>query len=349
MNSRAPGHLRIAQIAPVAAAVGPDSDDSVTGLVFLLTEELVRRGYRVTLFATADSQTSAELTALYEHGYEDDEEQWDWQFNESMNVANACARADQFDLIHCHTVPYGLPFAPFVDIPTIHTLHGDVGPSVVEAYHYFARVQVVAVSQFQRRRFEDRPNVELIHHGIDIEAFPFSPGAGDYLLFLGRMSANNGPGQAVEVARASGTRLVLAGPAEEGFEEEIAPLLDAGQVSYVGRPNPRQRNRLLAGAGALVYPVAYPEPFSLVLIEAMACGTPVLGVEIGPVPEIVDPGLTGYMAGSWEGLAEQVPDALRLDRAAIRARASERFAFERMVDSHEQLYQRLAHREPSFG
>jgi glycosyltransferase involved in cell wall biosynthesis len=198
MNSRAPGHLHIAQIAPVAAAVGPDSDDSVTGLVFLLTEELVRRGYRVTLFATADSQTSAELTALYEHGYEDDEEQWDWQFNESMNVANACARADQFDLIHCHTVPYGLPFAPFVDIPTIHTLHGDVGPSVVEAYHYFAGVQVVAVSQFQRRRFEDRPNVELIHHGIDIEAFPFSPGAGDYLLFLGRMSANNGPGQAVE-------------------------------------------------------------------------------------------------------------------------------------------------------
>jgi glycosyltransferase involved in cell wall biosynthesis len=156
------------------------------------------------------------------------------------------------------------------------------------------------------------------------------------------MIEDKGPAQAIEIARAAKMPLVLAGPAEEGFDEQIAPLIDGRQITYVGRVEAPERDRLLAGAAALLYPLLYPEPFGLVVIEAMACGTPVVAVGIGAVPELVDPGLTGYLAPSWEGLAELVPKALALDRAAIRARAVERFDYKRMVDQHEELYHRLA-------
>jgi glycosyltransferase involved in cell wall biosynthesis len=340
--ARSSRSLRIAQVAPVGTAVKPGAGESVEELVSLLTEELVRRGHQVTLFATGDSQTSANLQAFYEHGYEDDQELWDWEFTETMHVANACTRADEFDVMHYHSYHFALPFTPFVHIPNVQTHHAKLSPAIAAAYHYFAEVHVVVASQFQRRHFEGRPNVELIHQGIDTEVVPFSSHPGDYLLFVGRMIADRGPAQAVEVAAASGMPLVLAGPAEEGFEEEIAPLLDADRVTYVGRVDPTQRDRLLAGAGALVYPLRYPEPVGLVVIESMACGTPVVAVGIGAVPEIVEPGRTGYLAGTWEELAAKVPDALLLDRAAIRARAVERFDFRRMVDQHEQLYLRLA-------
>ena len=135
--------------------------------------------------------------------------------------------------------------------------------------------------------------------------------------------------------------LVLAGPAEEGFDEVLAPQIDGREISYVGRVEPPERDRLLAGAAALLYPLLYPEPFGLVMIEAMACGTPVLAVGIGAVPELVEPGLTGYLADSWEGLPELVAPAIELDRRTIRHRAVERFDYRRMVDRHEELYQRL--------
>jgi glycosyltransferase involved in cell wall biosynthesis len=154
------------------------------------------------------------------------------------------------------------------------------------------------------------------------------------------MIEDKGPAKAIEIARAAGMPLILAGPAEEGFDEHIAPLVDGREVTYVGRVDPPERNRLLAGAAALLYPLLYPEPFGLVVIEAMACGTPVLATALGAVPELVEPGLTGYLAPSWEDLAALIPRALELDRPAIRERAVERFDYTRMVDLHEQLYVR---------
>ena len=335
------GPLRIAQIAPAGTAVRRGVGESVEQLVALLCDELVARGHEVTLFATGDSQTSAELRSYFARGYEYDEELWDWQFTEYTHVGQAYAQADDFDVIHCHNYHFGLPFAPFVRVPNVHTHHVQMEPGVISGYHRLPQVQLVAVSSFQAQIYADRPNVELIPHGIETDAFPFGADHGDYLLFLGRMIADKGPAEAVEIARRAGMPLVLAGPAEDGFDEAVAPQIDGRQITYVGRVEPAERDELLAGAAALVYPLRYPEPFGLVMIEAMACGTPVLGTAMGAVPELVEDGLTGYLGDSWDELVELLPRALELDRRAIRARAVERFDFRRMVDRHEQLYRRL--------
>jgi len=333
--------LRIAQIASAGTAVRRGVGESVEQLIALMCDELVERGHRVTLFATGDSQTSAELQFYFEQGYEEDEELWDWQFTEYMHVGHAYAHADQFDLMHCHSYHFGIPFAQFVGIPNVHTHHVEMEPAVISAYRALPQVQLVAVSEFQARAYSGCPSIELIPHGIETAAFPFGAAGGKYLLFLGRMIEDKGPGEAIEIARRLQMPLVLAGPAEDGFEERVAPQVDGHLVTYVGRVEPPERDRLLAGAAALIYPLRYPEPFGLVPIEAMACGTPVVGVGIGAVPELVEPGVTGYLAESWQGLADLVPRALELDRSAIRARAVERFDYKRMVDRHEELYRRL--------
>jgi glycosyltransferase involved in cell wall biosynthesis len=336
------GPLRIAQIAPAGTAVRRGVGESVEQLVALLCDELVARGHEVTLFATGDSQTSAELRSYFERGCEYDEELWDWQFTEYMHVGQAYAEADDFDLMHCHSYHFGLPFVPFVRVPNVHTHHVGMEPGVISGYRRLPQVQLVAVSSFQAQIYTDRPNVELIPHGIETDAFPFGEG-GDYLLFLGRMIADKGPAEAIEIARRARMPLVLAGPAEDGFDEAVAPQIDGRQITYVGRVEPAERDELLASAAALVYPLRHPEPFGLVVIEAMACGTPVLGTAMGAVPELVEDGLTGYLADSWDELVELLPRALELDRGAIRERTVERFDFRRMVDRHEQLYRRLVH------
>lgn len=334
--------LRIAQIAPAGTAVRSGVGESVEQLIALMCDELVARGHHVTLFATGDSETTGELRYYFALGYEHLEDLWDWQFTEYMHVGYAYSQADDFDVIHCHSYHFGVPFVPFVRTPNVHTHHVEMEPEVIAAYGRMPQVHLVAVSRFQAQVYANRPNVELIPHGIETAAFPFGERGGDYLLFLGRMIEDKGPLQAIEIARAAAMPLVLAGPAEEGFDESIAPQIDGRQITYVGRVEPPERNRLLAGAAALLYPLLYPEPFGLVIIEAMACGTPVVAVGIGAVPELVEPGRTGYLADSWQGLTDLVPRALRLDRSAIRARAVEHFDYRRMVDCHEQLYRRLA-------
>jgi glycosyltransferase involved in cell wall biosynthesis len=334
--------LRIAEIAPVGVATRRGAGESVEELVALLCDELVARGHHVTLFATGDSRTEAKLRYYFERGYEHDPDLWDWQLTEYTHVGHAYAHASEFDVIHCHSYHFGLPFAQFVDTPNVHTHHVHVEPGVIKAYGRLPQVHLVAVSQHHARAYEGLPNVELIPHGIETAAFPFGKFGGDYLLFLGRMIRDKGPAEAAHIARSAGMPLVLAGPAEDGFAEFVAPLLDNDAVRYVGRVSQPERDQLLAGAAALLYPLLYPEPFGLVPVEAMACGTPVLATDIGAVAELVEPGRTGYLAPSWEGLADLVPRALELDRRLIRERAVERFDYRRMVDAHEDLYRRLA-------
>jgi glycosyltransferase involved in cell wall biosynthesis len=334
--------LRIAQVAPVAKPVALDAGDSVEQLVASLCEELVQRGHEVTLFATGDSRTSAELKWLHARGYDHDPGLWDWQFRESLHASFALEQAADFDVMHTHDYEFALPFFGFIDTPAVHTHHVEMGPDVIEAYARHPQVHLVAVSAFQRGLLGERRNVHTIGHGIDVAAFPFVGRGGDYLLFLGRMLADKGSLEAIETARRANLPLVMAGPDEESLYAGVAGKLDERAVTYVGEVGAAERNRLLANAAVLLYPLRYPEPFGLVMVEAMACGTPVAAVAMGAVPEIVDDGVTGYCVASWEELADVVPAARALDRRRVREQALARFDHRVTVDRHEELYRLVA-------
>jgi glycosyltransferase involved in cell wall biosynthesis len=334
--------LRIAQIAPIAHPVGPGAGDSVEQLVWLLCEELHRRGHQVTLFATGDSSTSASLHSVYQHGYEHDEVLWDWRLHESLNAAAAFERAEQFDVIHSHAYHYALAFTRLVATPVVQTYHVEVDQDVLDAYRRHPQLYMVAISEWQRSTLTGLAKLSVIHNGIDTAAFPFGLERGEHLVFLGRMIADKGPLQAIKLARTLELPLTLAGAATDYFEQTVRPLIDGEQIRYLGEVSHEQRGELLAGAGALLLPLTYPEPFGLVMVEAMACGTPVVATGIGAVPEIVEQGITGCHAPSAQALGECVGRALELDRAAVRARAVERFDYKRMVDEHEALYERAA-------
>jgi glycosyltransferase involved in cell wall biosynthesis len=330
--------LRIAVLAPVAMAVRPGEGDSIEQLVSLLVEELVRRGHSVTLFATGASETSAELRSVYEHGYDESGDIWDWRLAETMHAARAFEQADEFDLIHNHAYHFALPFTRLVRTPVLTTYHVEMDEDVLAAFARYPEARVVAVSECQRASLTTLDGVSVIPHGIDTDAFPFSPDAGGYLLFLGRMIPDKGPVDAIRIAERAGLPIVLAGPSSEYFAEAVEPLVDGEGVRYAGRVAPEERNRLLAGAGALVFPNSYAEPFGLVMVEAMACGTPVVATAVGAAPEIVEPGVTGHVGATAEDLAELVQPTMALDRRGVRRRAVERFGFARMVDEYEVLY-----------
>jgi glycosyltransferase involved in cell wall biosynthesis len=334
--------LRIAQVAPARAPVRCESSEGVEQLVWLLCEELVARGHEVTLFAAGDSETSAELRCFFERGYESSSELWDWQYAEYMHVGHAYSQADQFDVIHCHSCHFGLPFASLVRTPDVHSHHIPAERSVVGAYRRLDRVEVVVASRYRASAYGDLPRLEVIPYGVETAALPFFSRRGDYLLFLGGMTAGVGAAWAIEIARAAEMPLVVAGPARAGFDAKVARQIDGRGVSYVGRVRPRERHQLLAGAAALLCSFQPAELFMSEPIEAMGCGTPVLGVENGALQELIEPGLTGYLAPSWEGIPALVPRALELNRRTIRQRAMERFDLRQMVDRHEALYRRLA-------
>jgi glycosyltransferase involved in cell wall biosynthesis len=338
--------LRIAQVAPLATAVTSDSTGSIEQLVWQLTEALVRRGHDVTLFAAGDSQTSGRLHAAYPRGYEEADDLWNWAFHEAMHVASAFERAGDFDVIHSHVYHEALPFTRLVRTPVVHSYHVLPDEDVARVFGRYPEAHVVAISHYQRGIFAGNPDVAVVHHGIDTKAFPFNPKGGDYLLFLGRVFRDKGAAEAIQLARRTGRRLLLAGPRDdqdEGyFEAEVAPLLDGPGVEYIGPVSLRERLPLLAGAAALLYPILAPEPFGLVVIEALACGTPVLATDLGAVPELLENGVTGYYTGDWRELADRIPEALALDRARIRQEAVARFDYGRMVDEYEKVYQRLA-------
>lgn len=332
--------LRIAQIAPVAAPVRQRTGRSIEQVVYLMTEELIRRGHDVTLFATADSETSARLESVYRRGYCDDPDLWDWRFHEALNAAAAFERAGEFDLIHSHCYYFALPFTRLVSTPVLHTDHIIVGPDVAGAYRRYPEAHVVAPSAAHARQLPGAAT-SVIHHGIDVDAFSPTIRHRGYVLFLGQMEAAKGPVLAVQAARECGLPLVMAGPAGEYYHEEVAPLVDGKQVSFVGAVGSKRRHELLAGAAALVFPVQQPEPFGLVMVEAMACGTPVAALSRGSVPEVVDPGVTGFLADAPGSLPEAIRSSLTLDRRRIRAAVERRFDYRRMVAEYEELYFRI--------
>jgi glycosyltransferase involved in cell wall biosynthesis len=332
--------LRIGQIAPISAPVAPDTGSSIEQIVSLLTEELVRRGHEVTLFACGESQTSARLHAVYPRSFYADDELWNWELHDQLNAAAAFERAEEFDVIHSHAYHFALPFTRLVRTPVVHTYHVSINADITRAYSRFPEARVVAISDYQRQKMKGLLDVPVIHHGIDVDGHPSRRHPGDYLIFVGRMIPEKGPLEAIALAEATGLPLVLVGPPSDYFHAHVEPRIDGDCVRYAGAMGPAARNELLADAAALVYPLTVSEPFGMVPIEAMACGTPVAALAAGAVPELVDVGVTGYHATDLESLVRLIPDVLALDRARVRETAARRFDYRRMTDEYEEVYER---------
>lgn len=333
--------MRIAQIATLGTPVGEQDAGSVEGLVWLLTRELTRMGHEATVFAAAGSEVCGELVATLPGTYAENGAPGDWQLCEWINICRAVEQSDRFDVLHCHAYMYGLAMEPLSSAPMVHTTH--ILPSEDEAFLWRSTpgACVTSITRFQWSEFPDLQPAAVIPHGVDVPPFTFRGEPDDYLLYLGRFTPGKGPLQAIEAARAAGMRLLLAGPSNEYFEQAIAPLVDGSSVQYAGYVSGSERDRLLGGARALLYPVASPEPFGLVQIEAMLCGTPVVATSIGAVPEIVDEGVTGYWVASQEDFPRQILRSLELDRRHVRERAVARFSAERMAQDYMQVYEHV--------
>ena len=335
--------LRIAIVAPVATSVPPALSGSIESATALLTEGLVRRGHDVTLFATGSSTTSARLVATFPRGYRDDGTLWPWELCELFNLSAAVERSAQFDVIHYQSeyYPMSLAFSRLSEAPLVQTVHHAPDPSEVALWARYADAPFIAISREQARLLTGLSVVATIPHAVDLARFPFRETPDDYLVFLGRFTEGKGVLQAIEVARRVGMRLLLAAAENDYFRSTVAPLVDGVHVVYVGELGHDEKVALLGGARALLYPVQAPEPFGLVLPEAMACGTPVAAIGIGAVPELVEPGVTGGVFLSIDEMVTGLPQVCALDRHRVRASAEQGFGVERVVDAHEQAYHAL--------
>ncbi|MCU1448280.1 MAG: glycosyl transferase group 1 [Acidimicrobiales bacterium] len=339
--------MRIAEVATLATPVSRLGSGSIEAIVWHLAKGLVERGHDVTVFAAAGSDPCGELVAALPGTYGVDGAPEDWQLCEWENVAAAVAQSERFDLVHSHNYLWGLPLEPVCRAPMVHTLHVLPYEDSARLLRLHPGATVTAVSAFQWSEFaEVAPAAEdVVHHGVDPADFSFRAEPDDYLCYLGRFLPEKGVRAAIEAAREMGVALRLAGPRDAYFDEEIAPLVDGDAVQYVGTVTGPERDQLLGGARALLYPITLAEPFGLVLPEAMMCGTPVVASALGAVPELVDDGLTGALAppdfDSGADLVASVERALVLDRRRVRERAVERFGVDRMVDGYLRVFDRV--------
>jgi glycosyltransferase involved in cell wall biosynthesis len=339
--------VRIAVVAPVWIPVPPPGYGGVEQVVSLLVEELVARGHDVTLFASGDSQTKATLRSVYDEAPTD--RLWEVEpdavhVGAAYTFANRAFRdGEGFDLVHDHTNYLGVAFAASLPTPVVHTVHMVLDEARASFLRRFSsEVYLTAISAYQSDEVPDLPWRGVVHNAVDVDAFPFREDKEDYLLCIGRVCERKGQDIAIEVARQAGLPLVLAGRVhpKEGwfFEERILPHVDADRVVFQGEVSNERKGELLAGARALLFPVREPEPFGLAMVEALACGTPVIAEPLGAVPEVVTDGETGFLAAGVEAMADAVARTAEISPERCRDEAVARFHPQAMVDGYEAVY-----------
>lgn len=332
-------------LAPISWRVPPRHYGPWERVVSLLTEGLVERGLEVTLFATADSLTRARLVAVCPRPYSEDPT-LDPKVWECLHIAAAFERAAEFDLIHNHLDFLPLTYSGLVQTPVVTTIHGFSSERILPVYQkYNKRTYYVAISHADRCPSLDY--IATVYHGIALEEFTLRTDPGDYLLFFGRIHPDKGTTEAIEVARRSGRRLIIAGIIHDRayFDREVAPHLDGERIRYVGSVGPAERDRLLGGAYALLHLINFKEPFGLSPVEAMACGTPVIARPLGAIPEIIRHGETGFLVGSVDEAVTALSQVRHLDRARIRQHVATHFNRDRMVEDYLRVYQEVLRRQ----
>ncbi|MFZ0839421.1 MAG: glycosyltransferase family 4 protein [Xanthobacteraceae bacterium] len=338
--------MKIAQVAPLIESVPPRLYGGTERIVSYLTEELVGHGHDVTLFASGDSITSAELAPCCNRALRLDHTAGDAMPHFMMMIDKVRERAAEFDIIHFHIDLLHFPLFRSLAARTVTTLHGrqDLG-ELKSFYSRFVAMPLVSISNDQRRPLPRANFVATVQHGLPADLHPPAFEKGSYLAFLGRISPEKRPDRAIRIARAAGIPLKIAAKVdkadEDYFRNDIRPLIDGPGVEFIGEINEREKTKFLGEAAALLFPVDWPEPFGLVMIEAMACGTPVLAFRCGSVPEIIENGITGRIVDNEAEAIAALPGILSCDRRAIRQRFEKRFTAARMAQDYVGVYRRL--------
>jgi glycosyltransferase involved in cell wall biosynthesis len=340
--------MKIAQVAPLMESVPPKMYGGTERVVSYLTEELVRLGHDVTLFASGDSVTSAELQSCAPRALRLDTGVRDCTPHNMLQLELVRQSAADFDVVHFHTDFTHFPLArAALRGQALTTLHGRLDlPDYRGFFNVFDDAPLVSISHHQRTPLPDVNWIGTVHHGLPSSVCRFNPSPrDDYLAFLGRISPEKRPDRAIEIARRAGMQLRIAAKVDrvdrDYFEAHIAPLLAGGDVEFVGEIGEAEKCDFLGNARALLFPIDWPEPFGIVMIEAMSCGTPCIAWCAGSVPEIVDDGLTGRVVDSIEGAVAAVREAERLDRHAIRTQFEHRFSVARMTRDYLNVYRSL--------
>ncbi|MGC1396373.1 MAG: glycosyltransferase family 4 protein [Coleofasciculaceae cyanobacterium] len=337
--------MRIAQIAPLLERVPPFRYGGIELIVSLLTDELVRRGHEVTLFASGDSITKADLKSVHDQALRLDPTVKEHSLYEQMMLSTLYQQAADFDIIHSHLGHGALAYSCLVKTPTIHTTHGIFTPDNEKIFRQFADQPFTSISEAQREPRLGLNYVHTVYNGIDPDAYEFqaTPTQPPYLAFVGRISPEKGPEGAIKIARTIGLPLKMAGKIDvvdqEYYDETIKPLIDGEQIQYLGEVAHQEKVQLLKNATVTLFPITWREPFGLVMIESMATGTPVIGMALGAVPEVIAHGKTGFICHSLEEMSQAIPQAMKLDRKTCRDYVLSRFSVQTMVNEYEQAYE----------
>jgi len=334
--------VRIAQVSPLYESVPPQFYGGTERVVSFLTEELVAMGHRVTLFASGDSRTTAELVACTPGALRLQGVAGDALAPHLRMIEQVYARADDFDLIHFHIDYIHFPTSRARNARHLTTLHGRLdAPELVPLYRTFCDVPLVSISDAQRQPLPFARWLGTVHHGLPRDLYRFHGGAGSYLAFLGRLSRDKRVDRAVEIARRLGMPLKIAAkvdPSQLDYLEEIRPLLADPLVEFVGEIGEAEKDAFLGGAAALVFPIDWPEPFGLVMVEAMACGTPVVAFRRGSVPEVVREGVSGFIVDDIDEATRATEQAMLLSRRRVRQDFEARFDVRRMALAYLDIY-----------
>jgi glycosyltransferase involved in cell wall biosynthesis len=338
--------MRIAEVAPLFESVPPHQYGGTERVVSWLTEELVRQGHEVTLIASGDSETTATLIPAWEASLRLGEQLTDTLAPQMYQAELVQQIANRFDVVHWHTGYLHLPMARRIAVPQVTTMHGRMDlPELKPLFDALADAPLISISDDQRRPIPDANWFATIYHGLPADLHAFGEGSGGYLAFIGRISPEKRVDRAIEIAKRAGMRLKVAAkvdPVDEAyFESEIKHLFDDPLVEFIGEIGEDDKSAFLGDAAAMLFPIDWPEPFGLVMIEAMATGTPTIAMRTGSVPEVLDEGVSGALVTSLDEAVEAVRRIDRFDRRAVRDRFLERFTAERMATTHVEVFERL--------